>query len=114
MACRAEPSIDDMLEVPPTPLVQEFDGFLEKHPEVLDTVKVPLEDIRAKARILVLLSIASKENELSFAAIKVRTVVYECSRHLMYAKQADNNSLHLAVFLLSNEHAALRVKGTGP
>ena len=52
--------------------VQDFDGFVESHPEVLETVKVPLEDIRAKARILVLLSIASQENELSFAAIKVR------------------------------------------
>ncbi|CAL5225689.1 g8554 [Coccomyxa viridis] len=50
--------------------IKEFDGFMEKHPEVLDTVKVPVEDIRAKARILVLLSIASQENELSFAAIK--------------------------------------------
>ena len=44
---------------------------MEKHPEVLDSVKVPLEELRAKARILVLLSIASQQNELSFAAIKV-------------------------------------------
>ncbi len=65
-----------LLKDPLTALVQEFDGFMEKHPEVLDTVKVPVEDIRAKARILVLLSIASQENELSFAAIKVRTYVH--------------------------------------
>ena len=57
--------------------VQDFDGFVESHPEVLETVKVPLEDIRAKARILVLLSIASQENELSFAAIKVRIPLSE-------------------------------------
>ena len=67
------PPLKDFPEHPLTALVQEFDGFMEKHPEVLDTVKVPLEDIRAKARILVLLSIASQENELSFAAIKVST-----------------------------------------
>lgn len=61
--------------------MQEIDEFLEQHPQVLNTVKVPQEDIRAKARILVLLSIASRENELSFAAIKVRTQLYEVCRH---------------------------------
>ena len=93
-----------------TASVQEFDAFIEKHPEVLDTVKVPLEDIRAKARILVLLSIASRENELSFAAIKVRSRMRERGGHLCNTNQADNSVPCLAVFLLLNGHAAQQVK----
>lgn len=51
--------------------LQEYDSFVKKHPEVLDSIKVPAEDIRAKARVLALLSLASQHNELSFTAVKV-------------------------------------------
>ena len=52
-------------------LLQEYDAFVKRHPEVLETTKVPAEDTRAKARVLALLSLASQHNELGFAAIKV-------------------------------------------
>jgi hypothetical protein len=51
--------------------LQEYDSFVKKHPEVLDSIKVPAEDIRTKARVLALLSLASEHNELSFTSIKV-------------------------------------------
>ncbi len=44
---------------------------MKRHPEVLESTKVPAEDTRAKARVLALLSLASQHNELGFAAIKV-------------------------------------------
>ena len=52
-------------------LPQEYDAFVKRHPEVLESTKVPAEDTRAKARVLALLSLASQHNELGFAAIKV-------------------------------------------
>ena len=51
--------------------LQEYDSFVKKHPEVLDRIKVPAEDIRTKARVLALLSLASQHNDLSFTAVKV-------------------------------------------
>ena len=51
--------------------LQEYDSFVKKHPEVLDSIKVPAEDMRTKARVLALLSLASQHNDLSFTAVKV-------------------------------------------
>ena len=65
--------LSDVASLTCTLALQELDNFIDKHPEVLESTKVPAEDIRAKARILALLSLASQHNELSFAAIKVRS-----------------------------------------
>ena len=53
-------------------LVQEFQAFAEQHPKVLESVGVSQESALTKARLLALLSLASRSHELSYAHIRVR------------------------------------------
>ena len=51
-------------------LTQEYEAFARQHGEVLASVGIAPEAALAKARMLALLSLASRSNELSYAAIK--------------------------------------------
>ena len=53
--------------------LQEFQTFVEEHPKVLEVVGVSQESALTKARLLALLSLASRSHELSYASIRVRT-----------------------------------------
>ncbi len=53
---------------------QEYAAFAKEHGEVLSGIGITPEAALAKARILALLSLASRANELSFGAIKVTLI----------------------------------------
>ena len=53
-------------------VLQEYQTFAEQHPAVLESVGVSQESALTKARLLALLSLASRSHELSYAHIRVR------------------------------------------
>lgn len=66
------------------PVLQEYQTFAEQHPGVLESVGVSQDNALTKARLLALLSLASRSHELSYAHIRVRAapLAHPCMHYI--------------------------------